>query len=81
MFVLMIWLPKSYLSNKARRGVVYGQHITAQGCSYARCNAIYYKPLRCLVTNVISEVKINVSSYPWYTVLYITASSQSAFRD
>jgi hypothetical protein len=36
----------------------------------------YYK----LVSNVIRAVKIHVLSYPWYTVSYSTAVSQSAFR-
>ena len=36
----------------------------------------YYKR----VTKVIRAVKINVLSYPWYTVLYTMAVSQSAFR-
>ena len=33
-----------------------------------------------LVTNIIRAVKIHVLSYPWYTVWYTTAVSQSAFR-
>ena len=37
----------------------------------------YYK----LVTNVIRAIKIHVLAYPWYTVGYTTAVSQSAFRD
>jgi hypothetical protein len=32
-----------------------------------------------LVTEVIRAVKTNVLSYPWYTVSYTTAVSQSAF--
>ena len=36
----------------------------------------YYK----LVTNVIRAGKIHVLSYPWYTVWYTTAVSQSTFR-
>jgi hypothetical protein len=33
-----------------------------------------------LVTNIIRAVKINVLSYPWYTLCYTMAVSQSAFR-
>ena len=69
-------VPGLHLSNKARGGVVYGQYTTGKGRPNARCKAecleyhtpkvpyCYYK----LVTNVIRAVKINVLSYPWYTV-------------
>jgi hypothetical protein len=79
-----------YLSNKARGVVVYGQYTTAKGCSYAQRNLpIGHIPLTpevpyCyskLVTNIIRAVKINVLSYPWFTVWYTTAVSQSTLRD
>ena len=51
--------------------VVYRPYITNHEVPYC-----YYK----LVINVIRAVKIIVLSYPWYTVWYTTAVSQSAFR-
>ena len=71
-----------YLSSNARGGVVYGQYTTAKDCSYAWRNTecldtalshgIPEVPYCCYeqVSNVIRAVKINILSYPWYTVCY-----------
>jgi hypothetical protein len=70
----------TFLCNKAKGGVIYGQYTTAKACVL-----IYHKPLMpyCyykLVTNVITAVKIHVLSYLCYMVWYTTAINQSAFR-